>query len=135
MQVYFARSLTGGRTEGDTAIYEAIKKTVRNNGHTLAMDTDPGIKRSQYADTQMYIHNRDLIWVDRSDVMIIESSNPSSGVGYEVAYAWYQRGIPMIVVAKQGTYVSAMYANLEKRFYNTLDELIEIVEEFLEKHE
>ena len=35
----------------------------------------------------MHIYERDTEWIRASDVLIAECTNPSHGVGYELAYA------------------------------------------------
>lgn len=135
MIVYFARSLTGQRSTGDHATYSAIKQAIRDAGCVLAMETVSGIKRADYDDMQDFIHDRDIAWINKSHCMIIESSNPSSGVGYEVAYAKWQRKIPMLIVAVKDTYLSAMYAGINRWFYRDDSDMVYGITEFLEQVE
>ena len=56
----------------------------------------------------MYIYERDTEWLRSSDVLIAECTNPSHGVGYELAYA-EARSIPVhIFYDKRKANISAM---------------------------
>ena len=48
------------------------------------------------------IFARDLRWLDESDLVVAEVSTPSLGVGYEIAYARYERRIPVIALYRRG---------------------------------
>ena len=56
----------------------------------------------------MHIYERDTEWLRSSDVLIAECTNPSHGVGYELAYA-EARNIPVhIFYDKRKANISAM---------------------------
>ncbi len=48
------------------------------------------------------IFDRDLRWLDQADLLVAEVSVPSLGVGYEIAYARYRRGIPVLCLWRPG---------------------------------
>ena len=80
-KVYFAGSIRGGRE--DAAVYKRIIDYIN------ATDTV-------------------LTWLRSSDVLIAECTNPSHGVGYELAYA-EARNIPVhIFYDKRKANISAM---------------------------
>jgi len=61
------------------------------------------------------VFERDLGWIEQSDVLVAEVSTPSTGVGYEIAAARYRFGIPVIALWRPGrtTRCSAMVAGDE----------------------
>jgi hypothetical protein len=65
--------------------------------------------------------------------MIAEVSNPSHGVGYEIAYARHITKIPVFAVAFKDTdRISAMISGrLDVQFYRGCADLSAMVEEFL----
>lgn len=92
MTIYFAGSIRGGRH--DQAIYEAIIDRLRHYGTVLTEhvgdpDLAPGGENAPDCD----IHDRDLDWLRRADVLIAEVTTPSLGVGYEIGRAveWGKR--------------------------------------------
>lgn len=42
------------------------------------------------------IFDRDIAWLDAADIVVAEISKPSTGVGYELAYARHKLAIPVI---------------------------------------
>ena len=87
MKIYFAGSIRGGRE--DSNIYYEIIIYLRKYGDVLTEHV--GYKNlleqgeNSLDDTQ--IHCRDMKWLDQSDIIIAEVSNPSLGVGYEIGRA------------------------------------------------
>ena len=81
-----------------------------------------------------HIYKRDTEWLRSSDVLIAECTNPSHGVGYELAYA-EARNIPVhIFYDKRKAKISAMlngdayfkvypYEN-EAEIYPVLDKIL-----------
>lgn len=86
MKVYFACSIRGG---GDTSNYLTILNTLK------ACDTEVlseifvhdaiQLGGSPLPSTQIY--QRDITMIQAADIVIAEVTNPSLGVGYELAYA------------------------------------------------
>lgn len=84
MEIYFAGSIRGGREDVD--LYLGIIKHLQNYGHVLtehignksiSIMGEDGI-----SDTQ--IHNRDMKWLSKSQVVVAEVTKASLGVGYEI---------------------------------------------------
>lgn len=87
MKIYFAGSIRGGRE--DVQLYWEIIEYLRNFGEVLTehvgdqgitIDGDDGL-------TDRYIHDRDLMWLQSTDVLIAEVTTISMGVGYEIGRA------------------------------------------------
>jgi len=89
-----------GPIKGDTTfqkIYLEIINFVESEGHTpLAELSAKFTPTNPLTDKQIY--TRDLKWIDGSKMMIAEISGPSLGVGFEIAYAVYQKKIPVLAL-------------------------------------
>jgi hypothetical protein len=132
MQVYFARSIRGQHAEGEKPFFEAIINTIKKGGHTLALEV-PSNQDGLWANRDQYIYNRDIEWIYNSNAMIAEVSNPSLGVGYEIAYAVHVCRIPVLAVAYKDTNVSAMIqGSLDVFFYRGASDLETAIQTFLE---
>ena len=107
MNIYFACSITGGREF--EPIYQAIVAALEAQGHViptshLASSEVTGLEK---VISPQDIYQRDVKWIDESDMVIAEVSTPSHGVGYEVAYA-LSIGKPVACLFQQGRAVSKM---------------------------
>ena len=132
MNVYFARSLRGDRSQGDEALYKGIVGIIKTCGHRTQFELPVTLNRQNFS-ANAYIYRRDIDWIDRCDVMIAEVTNPSHGVGYEIAYADHVRHMLILQVAVKDTNVSAMIAGgLDVHYYRDLGDLQGIIELFLE---
>ena len=87
MKIYFAGSIRGGRK--DRELYLKIIDYLTIYGKVLTEHIgDKNI--SEFGEDTIddnFIHNRDLEWLKESDIVIAEVTNPSLGVGYEIAKA------------------------------------------------
>ncbi len=94
--IYFSGSISSGRQ--DLATYRQIVAALENDGHEVlagaVASEDVGAQGESLAPHEIF--DRDLAWVDAADVLVAEVSVPSTGVGYEIAYARFRRGIPVI---------------------------------------
>jgi len=87
MKIYFSASIRGGRD--DVATYKKLIDYLNQDNDVLTKHigdnnlTTEG--QEQLTDSQ--IRNRDIAWLKEADIVIAETSNPSLGVGYELAYA------------------------------------------------
>ena len=85
-RIYFACSIRGG---GDTSAYHTILDAIKLSGGTVLSEVfvNDAIEYggSPLPDDQIYA--RDIAWVAECDAVVAEVSNPSLGVGYELAYA------------------------------------------------
>lgn len=94
--IYFSGSISGGRQ--DLAIYKRIVTALEEAGHRLlagaVASEDVGAHGEALEPSAIWA--RDLAWVDACDVVVAEVSVPSTGVGYEIAYARFHRRLPVI---------------------------------------
>lgn len=86
MKVYFACSIRGG---GDTSNYITILNAIKAAGGDVLSEIFVhdaiNLGGSPLPPDQIYV--RDISMINDADVVIAEVSNPSLGVGYELAYA------------------------------------------------
>ncbi len=96
LTIYFAGAISGGRD--DVAHYREIVAALEHDGHRVLA----GAVAAEHvgADGERLesaaIFERDMHWIGDADVLVAEVSMPSTGVGYEIAAARYQRGIPVV---------------------------------------
>lgn len=87
MKIYFAGSIRGGRN--DALLYHEIIGFLSNFGEVLTEHIgDPNL--SEIGDDgpdDGFIHDRDLEWLQSSDVLVAEVTQVSMGVGYEIGRA------------------------------------------------
>ncbi len=133
MKVYFACSIRGG---GDTSLYQSIVDAIKLAGGDVISEVfvHDAINYGGSPLPPKEIYKRDTDMIKESDVMIAEVTNPSLGVGYELAYAEHLHK-PILCLFKTGSEkkLSAMIAGND---YNTIayiepNEIIESVREFL----
>jgi hypothetical protein len=127
--IYFSGSISGGR--GDVGLYRQLVETLEIDGHRVIAGA---VAAEHVADggealSTPAIFERDLAWIDESDLVVAEVSVPSLGVGYEVAYARYRRQIPVICLYRAAwtKRCSAMIAGdpgIELLEYGEIEELI-----------
>ncbi|MED4051019.1 nucleoside 2-deoxyribosyltransferase [Priestia megaterium] len=127
MKIYFAGSIRGGRQ--DVERYQEIISFLKSYGEVLTEhvgDYSLSVKgQNQLDDT--FIHDRDLDWLNSSNLIVAETSVPSLGVGYEIANAVFAN-IPVFVLHRRNTnQLSAMIKgskNIECHEYDSIEEAI-----------
>jgi 2'-deoxynucleoside 5'-phosphate N-hydrolase len=140
MKVYFACSITGGRENAH--LYQNIVDAIKDSGADLlselfanqSVDADKGISVAKDM-TRQQIWEWDLNWVKEADAIIAEVTQPSLGVGYEIAKA-EEWGKPVLSLFYEpsGKRLSAMIegSTLNKTIYYDDDtDVGKIVREFL----
>ncbi len=85
-KVYFACSIRGG---GDTSLYERIVEAIKVAGGEVLSEifVHDAIRLGGSPLPADQIYQRDIQMIQACDVVIAEVTNPSLGVGYELAYA------------------------------------------------
>jgi hypothetical protein len=134
--IYFAGSIRGGRD--DQAIYEAIIDRLRHYGTVLTEhvgDANLPLGGENAADCD--IHDRDLDWLRRADVLVAEVTTPSLGVGYEIGRSveWGTR-ILCLYRPQDGRTLSGMIAGcraLTVHEYSRVDDLAPIFDRELKR--
>jgi len=98
MVIYFAGSITGGRT--DVAYYRELVAALESDGHRVLA----GAVASEHVGpsgeplTPCDIFERDVGWLVEADLLVAEVSTPSTGVGYEIATMRYRDRKPVIAL-------------------------------------
>lgn len=132
--IYVARSIRGDRKPGDLDVVKAIVAAIKAAGHQPQFDVQHTQSMSKCLNNEQYIFQRDIEWLDESHAVIAEVSSASTGVGIELAYAFYVRRIPVLCVALKDSRVSAMVlGNREWKVWEYRDDsdLAYIIQEFL----
>ncbi len=129
--IYFAGSIRAGR--GDVGIYADLIQHLSGYGQVITEHVgDYSLSISgQCHLSDRFIHDRDLRWLRSSDFVVAEVTNPSLGVGYEIATAISWR-IPVIALYRGGKgALSAMISgspDIETHVYANLDEARRIID-------
>ncbi|XP_034377512.1 5-hydroxymethyl-dUMP N-hydrolase [Arvicanthis niloticus] len=108
--VYFCGSIRGGRE--DQALYARIVARLRRYGKVLTehvADAELEPPGEEAAGGDQLIHDQDLAWLQQSDVVVAEVTQPSLGVGYELGRA-VALGKPILCLFRpqSGRVLSAM---------------------------
>lgn len=134
MKIYFAGSIRGGR--GDKDIYMEMINHLSSYGKVLTEHIgDPDLGNSgEEGQTDEWIYQRDLEWLEESDVIVAEVSTPSLGVGYEIGRTEsMNKPILCLFRTREGQRLSAMIAgnpNLNTERYQTLEEAKTLIDKF-----
>jgi nucleoside 2-deoxyribosyltransferase len=110
MKIYFACSIRGGR--GDGVIYAELVEFLKEHATVLTeIFADQKLTAEGMSKPDGEIHRIDMAWVREADVIVAEVTNPSLGVGYEIAKA-EEWGKPVIALFRPGAgaRLSAMIA-------------------------
>lgn len=136
MKIYFAGSIRGGRE--DAALYMELIEYLKNFGEVLTEHIGNPLLTNIGDDgpNDRFIHNRDLEWLQSSDVLIAEVTTVSLGVGYEIGRA-AETGKPVLCLfrSSSGKNLSAMIAgcpDLKLVIYQNLDEAKKSINEFFQ---
>ncbi len=89
MDIYFAGSIRGGRSDVD--LYARIIDLLNGHGEVLTEHVgQQDLETQEAALSDREIHDQDLAWLRRADAVVAEVTVPSLGVGYELgrAVAW-----------------------------------------------
>ena len=114
MKIYFSGSIRGGRDDVD--IYRQIINYLQSFGEVLTEHIGNSSLQSS-GETQTddkEIHDRDMELLLESDLVIAEVTNPSLGVGYEIARALeYDKRVICIYRKQENKRISAMILGSE----------------------
>lgn len=137
MKIYFAGSIRGGRE--DAALYLQIIEYLKSFGEVLTEHVgDPGLTQAgDDGPTDKYIHDRDMKWLNSSDVIVAEVTSVSMGVGYEIGRA-VETGKKVLCLYRpdSGKYLSAMIGGcdtLTMANYTTLEEAKSVIKNFINR--
>lgn len=107
MNVYFACSITGGREF--ESVYREIVDALITDGHEIPTSHLAGseVIEKERVISPGDVYTRDVNWIESCDALIAEVSEPSHGVGYEIAYA-LAADKPVLCLYQSGRKVSKM---------------------------
>ncbi|MFO7998272.1 MAG: nucleoside 2-deoxyribosyltransferase [Bacteroidales bacterium] len=134
MKIYFAGSISGGRA--DKELYLLLIQHLTKHGHVLTEHIgDPNLgKAGEDGQTDEWIYQRDLEWLEESDVIVAEVSTPSLGVGYEIGRAEsMKKPVLCLFRPRESQRLSAMIAGnpkLETVRYQRLEEAKTLIDHF-----
>jgi 2'-deoxynucleoside 5'-phosphate N-hydrolase len=135
MIVYFCGSIAGGRKYLDT--YTKMVRHLQALGHKVPTEhiIEPNVLGMESAQTAQQIYERDVAWLRGADAVVAEISNPSLGVGYEIACA-LQHKKPLLALHARSLFISRMIVGnrdplLRVRDYASDDEWRREMDSFL----
>jgi hypothetical protein len=139
VKIYFAGSIRGGRQ--DAELYRHIIAHLQTKGTVLTEHIGHGglTPDGELNMSDREIYDRDLEWLTRSEVVVAEVTNPSLGVGFEIAMAsrMNKRTLCLFRPAP-GSRLSAMIAgcpDVTVYAYQTVEEAAVIIDRFLAQQE
>jgi nucleoside 2-deoxyribosyltransferase len=83
MDIYFSGSIRGGRE--DAKLYSRIIRELKKYGDVLTEHVGSDDIGNTLSDRE--IHDRDVQWLEKANIVIAEVTTPSLGVGYEIGRA------------------------------------------------
>jgi nucleoside 2-deoxyribosyltransferase len=107
VNIYFGGSIAGGRDFLGT--YRRIVDYLKSKGHDVPTEhvAQPDVLEQEKSLSAEQIYTRDIEWLQASDCVISEVSNPSLGVGYEICYA-LRIGKPVLCIYRKGVFLTRM---------------------------
>lgn len=135
MKIYFACSIRGGRD--DAAIYAELAQYIKSKTTLLTeIFTDNKLSAAGMDKPNRDIWSTDTTWVKESDAIIAEVTNPSLGVGYEIAKA-EEWGKPVLALFRDdgSRRLSAMIEgspDTQTVYYKDLSQAKAAIDEFLD---
>lgn len=133
-KIYFACSIRGGRDDADT--YALLVEHIKTKAIVLSeIFADGKLTASGMNLPSSEIWTKDIAWVKQADAIIAEVTNPSLGVGYEIAKAEEWDKPVLALFRDDGTHkLSAMIGGapgVTNQSYTSLDEAYRAIDEFL----
>jgi len=137
-KVFFSCSMRGGYSRVAQAELRKIPDIIEELGMEVISrhQTQEDFIENESRLTDTGIHDRDYQWLNEADVVIAEITNPSLGVGAEIADA-VNLGIPVLCIYKQeyehqiSAYIRGK-AGVVCRAYSDYEALKEVMREFVQ---
>lgn len=135
-KIYFGCSIRAGRE--DQPIYKEIIELIQWSGAIVLSElfANPDLMQSAHQQlTDITIHDKDLAMIRESHGLIMEVTNPSLGVGYEIGKA-EEWGKPVLALFRpeSGRHLSAMIAgstHLQVATYHEVADLQAPIKQFI----
>lgn len=136
-KVYFAGSIRGGRA--DAALYERIIRYIQQTDCVLTEHVGCShLNLLEQGKKDANIYEQDSAWLRECDIVIAECTQPSLGVGYELAYAERFEKPCHIFYNKTKTQLSAMLTGNEYfkiHPYETEEDIFHVLEQLRKEGE
>jgi 2'-deoxynucleoside 5'-phosphate N-hydrolase len=135
MKIYFATSISGVISEDSNYNNTELIKILKEHGTVLSehfANADiQSIGEQELSDK--FIHDRDMGWIDESDCIVADVTNPSLGVGYEIRHGIVTGKKILCLKRRNGKRLSAMITGSGKvtvKEYSDIKEAETIIREF-----
>ena len=133
-KIYFACSIRGGRE--DAATYGQLVGIIKQHATVLSeIFADTKLTEQGMSKPEAEIWQTDIAWIKEADTVIAEVTNPSLGVGYEIAKAEeWNKPVFALYRSSPDKRLSAMIAGSPKTsvvHYETVEEATQAIESFL----
>jgi len=135
MKIYFAGAIRGGRE--DQELYLEIINYLKQYGEVLTEHVgDQSLNILGEKDNKdNFIYERDMEWLNKSDIIVAEVTTPSLGVGYEIGRAiQFNKKVICLYRANQNKRLSAMLSGNKKLniiSYRDFEDLKEEIQKLL----
>lgn len=133
LQIYFAGSIRGGRNQAQK--YEAIIAHLKRFGTVFTEHVGSNellFQEKNMSDKE--IHDRDMEWLEKADVVCAEVTQPSLGVGYELAMASVlKKKVICLFDTTSDSRLSAMIngqSSFSVAHYSTIGEAFQIIHNY-----
>ena len=136
MKIYFAGSIRGGRDDKD--LYAQIIQKLESYGTVLTEhigDSELTTFGEQNS-SDIEIYERDMNWLNESDIVVAEVTTPSLGVGYEIGQMEGKKPILCLFREQAGRRLSPMIggnAHLQVQEYKTIEDIDSILDSFFKE--
>ncbi|MBI9068313.1 MAG: nucleoside 2-deoxyribosyltransferase [Salinivirgaceae bacterium] len=125
-KIYFAGSIRGGREDAEK--YHQIINYLRSYGEVLTEHVgDDELLKQEKSLSEKEIHDRDMAWLTDCEYVVAEVTQPSLGVGYELAMALtMKKQVICFFHSGSGKRLSAMIAGqpyYKVKNYNEVSEI------------
>jgi thymidylate kinase len=135
--IYYTANIVS-QTEESRAFGEQTVKLLEKHGNVLTTHVvRPDLKSWERENEAngVNICNRDLAWVNDSDVLVMDATWPMTGGGVELVHAAAIRSIPSLVVSSEGVRISPMVSQfthplVTKRTYQGVADLEKTIEAY-----
>ncbi|MGC9443740.1 MAG: nucleoside 2-deoxyribosyltransferase [Candidatus Methanospirareceae archaeon] len=137
-RVFFSCSMRGGYSRVKQAELRKILDIIEELGLELISrhQTQVNFMEREFRFSEQQIHDRDYRWLEEADLVVAEITNPSLGVGAEIADAVHLK-IPVLAVYKReyedqiSAYIRGK-AGVVCRAYSDHRELKEVIQTFVQ---
>ena len=132
-KIYFCGSIRGGRN--DRAIYLEIISFLKKHAQVLTEHIGDQTLDADHSLTHQQIHDRDMSWLHEADLLVAEVTQPSLGVGYEIASALAEnKPVYCLYNRNSSHHLSAMIAGstqIQLITYSSLNEVLAALEKIV----